>query len=404
MNRIRVVEWDTPTDIHEARGQYRDVEARIEAIRHEARVANRPLTTSEEQMIAADEARLEGLAAYIESEQERREQSHDRSSLFPAQSDPRNAPRIHSQPRNRPGLAEAVFAAGWDLRQKPNVTVSMRQAFGLPEEWNPEVERLTDGTLLGRDERFLWRALPGRNAFDSNGDVTTSIQDWRQTVRTVTGEIEIEMGSTEEKATLDLGIEPVTAKLKVLALILEDIPQALFDSLPGVRSWFDSEALYQLNMALDRHVLAQITAANVPSGTTGDDIIAQIRYGISAMRLVGTEPSILALGPTNAAALDLHEAGDGNYLFAIRSTGDSSPIWNLRVVEVTPQGGTEIDPMLIDPGRLGMVYTSNLAVLANPYTKMSTNQVDIRFEQYALAHIRNPAAAYRIGPPIEPEP
>jgi hypothetical protein len=49
---------------------------------------------------------------------------------------------------------------------------------------------------------------------------------------------------------------------------------------------------------------------------------------------LGANPSIAVICPTDAAALDLTQVGsDDLYLFSLRSTGDSSPLFGLRFVE-----------------------------------------------------------------------
>jgi hypothetical protein len=57
-------------------------------------------------------------------------------------------------------------------------------------------------------------------------------------------------------------------------------------------------------------------------------------------------PTILAINPTDAAALDLTQVGADNlYLFTLRTTGQASPLFGLRLIEATEQrpsaGGRE---------------------------------------------------------------
>jgi hypothetical protein len=58
-------------------------------------------------------------------------------------------------------------------------------------------------------------------------------------------------------------------------------------------------------------------------------------------------------------------------VFATRSTGVSSPLWGLTLVERIG-AGTEA-PYLIDPNMLGVLYLGNVRFDADPYTGFKTN-------------------------------
>jgi hypothetical protein len=52
------------------------------------------------------------------------------------------------------------------------------------------------------------------------------------------------------------------------------------------------------------------------------------------MRAAGAAPTVLALPPDNAAALDLFQTGaDDAFVFPTRDTGSSSPLFGLTIIE-----------------------------------------------------------------------
>jgi hypothetical protein len=129
-------------------------------------------------------------------------------------------------------------------------------------------------------------------------------------------------------------------------MTIDDIPNAIFESVSSMRAFLNNEGSFQVQKALDAHVMSQIVAASLPFGTTGTGLVARPRNGVATMRATGANPTISVLNPTDAARLDL-EADAGGYVFATRDTGSSSPLWGLRVIERIG-AGTEA-PCLIDP-------------------------------------------------------
>jgi len=83
------------------------------------------------------------------------------------------------------------------------------------------------------------------------------------------------------------------------------------------------------------------------------------------MRAVGANPTLAAINPDDAAALDLSTTGaDDAYVFALRATGNSSPLWGLRFIE-----GRNVPPgsvYLIDPAPLGIFHQGTSTFLADP--------------------------------------
>ena len=247
---------------------------------------------------------------------------------------------------------------------------------------------------MARDERHVWMVFPSGESLDPE---VAAITDYRQTgSRTVTGSVERDpVATTPEKATLGLQIELVTPPLRQFAVIADEIPSKLFDFIPALQAFLQSEMAYQVHLALDAHCLAQIAAAAPPVGLSGATLIEQCRNGVAAMRKLGAKPTILCLDPDDAAALDVQKDGsesNQHYIFATRDTGSSSPLFGNAIVEAAGLSA----PTLLDPAILGAMYTGMATVLADPFTSLDTNEVRLRIEMEGLLHVRDIQGAYVI--------
>ncbi|ACZ39687.1 DUF4200 domain-containing protein [Sphaerobacter thermophilus] len=392
---MKIISIPEVRDIHQARAKRRELLTRMADL--EQRVANgdtacRPLLEADRETVAA-------LEAFIEHEQERREARDRAESAGTGGSDPYEPPPADG--RTMPiaggragGLWRALQQGGWDLRSNPGVTVLLREAlppsFPDPATYSPRPAG--DIVPMPADSRYLWSVFPSADI-----GMDTSVQDFRQTAREVTGTVERDLDATTDKATLSVGIEHVVAEVRQFAVVLKDVPTAVLESLPTAQRFFETEARRALNQAIDQHCYNAIINANPPSGDTGADLIQQVRHGVAAMRSNGANPTVLALNPADAVALDLAQQpsgdGDGDYIFPTRATGSASPLWGLTVFE----SPIVTDPLLIDPQMIGQLYLGSLAVLADPYSKLAQNLVDIRFELRALLHVRSAFGAYVIA-------
>jgi hypothetical protein len=249
---------------------------------------------------------------------------------------------------------------------------------------------------LGRDSRFLFPNLPRQNI-----GTDLSVQDFRQTVRSSPAGVERSPTDVTAKATLDVTITAVNDPVKQVAAILNAIPNAVLESMPGFRAFAEDELRFTLAKALDNHCYVQInTGASFAAGV-GTGLVRQIRNAITAMQASGFTPDLAVLNPADGATLDLSEDTAGQFVFGVRDTGSSSPLWGLRVVVRTSAAGNE-PPLLIDSSSIGLLYMGTLSVDLDPFsgaagTNFSTNRTDIRSEQNALFHVRRPAAARRIA-------
>jgi hypothetical protein len=240
---------------------------------------------------------------------------------------------------------------------------------------------------IGRDSRFVYPLLPAESA-----GTALVVQDFKQTARTLTGTVKRSPTATTDKATVDVTLTSVIESMQQFAVIIPDIPNAMFGAVSQLSSFLATEGQFQVSKAIDQHVFAQIAAATPPSGLTGADLIAQVRNAVSAHRALGANPTLLVLNPTDAASLDL-ATDDGGYVFRTGSVGSSSPLWNLRVVESTD---TDIAPHLIDVDMLGVLYLGQIEYAANPYSSFRKNLTDLRVEVTGLYHVRNATGAYVI--------
>ena len=295
------------------------------------------------------------------------------------------------------GFAGTVLGAGWNLKSNPSVTVPgsvMLKASTFPamSVFNPRDAGNT--APLGQDARFLWPSLTSVDAGRN-----TAVSDFVQTVRTLTGAVERAIDAVTVKATVDTTIVSSVEPIKQFAVTLDSVPNAVLESAPQIIAFLDGEGRFQVNKAIDTHVLAQIVAATPAFGNTGTTTIDKVRNAIASMRSLGANPNVLVLNPTDAAALDLFRVGgsvaaDGPYAYDVTKT-PTHPLWGLRVVERIGGGS---DPMyLLDTDMLGVLYLGEVDFDADPFTEFKKNLTTLRVEVNALFHVRNIQGARRIA-------
>lgn len=292
-------------------------------------------------------------------------------------------------------LASAIAASGFDLRRRPSVTIGpeLYNAWTFPAtgDFPPRVTPDVAGKVA--DNRFLFPAMPQENLGTS-----LAVQDFKQTVETITGAIERDPSAATTKATYDGTIVAVVAAAKQVALVATDIPAAVVEATPSFDAWLDTVLSQQIGRAIDAHVVAQILAETPGITAVGTDPLPDaVRKAITSMRNAGANPSILAVNPAQSEALDLLRTADGIYLRGMAST-DTGPLWDLRVVE-TPSVGPLAPangPLVLDPGLLGLLFTGPTEFKADPFTNMRKNLVDFLMELNLLLHVRNVTGARQI--------
>lgn len=292
-------------------------------------------------------------------------------------------------------LGGEILKRGFNLKTQTSVTIPASDLVGVETRAQtvPAVNSWArmPGVLvpLGQDQRFLWPRLPQVDA----GEQTT-VLDWKQSVRTLTGTVARTLNAVTAKATLDTTTAAVVEDLQQFAVVMPTIPNQILESIPAFTDFMNTEGTFQISKALDTHILAQIVASTPLFSNVGTTLLDKIRTQIGTMRASGVNPSILVLNPTDATALDLL-ADAGGYVFATRATGSSSPVYGTTVVERIGGGS---DPIyLIDPDVLGRLYLGPMKFDADPYSGFSTNTTNLRVEVNALFHVRNSQGAYRIA-------
>ena len=360
---------------------------------------NRSLTKAERSQI---EGLLEDVSS-LKSERDLARELEDRVALT-ADIDAMNA-------KLRPGgiddsLGDQLVKAGL-LRTPEPERLSVKggreailPVFGFKAPTSPAVTDLAPRGAasierLGADQRWLYPAIPQQ---DLGTDL--SIRDFRHTVRTVTGTVERDPTAVTGKATLATTVTAVNTAVKQEAIILDAIPNAVLESMAGFRAFAEAELRFQIAKALDSHVFSSLNTG-ATFGTSGTGLIAILRNGITAMAADGFTPDVAVLNATDAATLDLTQDTAGSYVFALRDTGDSSPLWGLRIVVRTSAAGNE-PPLLVDTSRAGVLYLGVMRVDLDPFAGVSgsnfeNNTTDIRAEVNCLMHVRNAKAARRLA-------
>jgi hypothetical protein len=293
-------------------------------------------------------------------------------------------------------LAGRILERGWDLKKNPSVTIpadelvpsleTRAQTLPAVSSWARQPGVLVP---LGMDQRFLFPNLPTESAGESS-----TVLDWKQSARTLTGTVARTLNAVTSKATLEVTVAAVTEDLQQFAIVLPAIPNQILESIPAFTDYMNGEGQFQIAKALDTHVLSQIVAATPSFSNTGTTLIDKIRTQIGTMRGTGANPTLVVLNPTDSTSLDLI-ADAGGYVFATRETGSSSPIYGCRVIERIGGGS---DPIyLVDPEMLGRLYMGSMRFDADPYTGFAANTTALRVEVNALFHVRNVQGAYRVA-------
>jgi hypothetical protein len=87
------------------------------------------------------------------------------------------------------------------------------------------------------------------------------------------------LDAATDKATLDVTLSLVTETLVQEAILIEDVPNAVFEAVPSLQDFLNAEGRFQIMKALDSHAMSQIVAASPPFGQTGTELITKIRKG-----------------------------------------------------------------------------------------------------------------------------
>lgn len=271
---------------------------------------------------------------------------------------------------------------------------SPRPMASLDPSPGPGFDPLGFGTVrapvapFAEDTRYLYPNL----VQEPIGEGVYNVQDFRETgTESVTGDPERDPFATTAKAELDLTITSEPEGVKQLAVTVSGVPNAVLLGERTMLAFLRLRMAALLNRELDGHVLAQIAAADPPNGGAGANIVEQLRQAKADARESGANPTIAAVGPDDAVALDLHEKSTGaGYSFPLGVTGGSSPLFGMSVIETAQVD----DPLVIDPILLGVLYIGMAKLdVDSSGDEFKANLSTVRLEFSALYHVRQPTGA-----------
>lgn len=261
--------------------------------------------------------------------------------------------------------------------------------FGLSPQQPPSVATPNSGPSPVPGPYYGYQVFPRQ---DTGGAASVTDFTVSFSTPTVTG-MERAPAAVTDKPVLPATYALATPDVRQHAIVAENVPNRLLTA-PSFGQFLDLEMRRQVDLSVDRHVVAQITAASPPSGSSGSDLVTKIRNAVTASRALGSWPSVLLLSPADRSTLDLTTVGaDGLFLFSVRDTGSSSPVWSLNVVE----SAAVTNPILLDPARLGVLYVGAGSVTVDDLTGLKQNVARLRAEIECLAFVRSAQSAYVIA-------
>ena len=240
------------------------------------------------------------------------------------------------------------------------------------------------------DSRYLYTSIPQVQI----GPEALAIAEFRVTRGELSGNSPVlrDPTSTDPKAELPIGIEYVSEDVKQVAVVVEDVPNAVLAADSTLQTLLTTQMRAELDRATDDHLTDQIEAAGPLHGQTAGGLIEELRAAVGTLRAAGFRPSVAAVNPDDSAQLDLTTTGaDGAYVFGL-DVG-AAQLWQLRIVEVS----SGINPTVIDPAALGTLYAQTGTLVVDGYTGLERNVSRLRLETNVLAHVRDAAAAYIVS-------
>lgn len=290
------------------------------------------------------------------------------------------------------GFAGAIISGGWSLKGQPKVVVPLESALKanvFPSAETYDVRATGSIADQGADRRWLYPRIPRVTVTDE-----TAISDFVASARALTGTAIRALDATSAKADVAVTLTAVLVELQQAAVVTSGIPNSVLESLPSAREFFNNELRYQIETAIDAAAYAAIVSG-AGSGGSGADLISRVRNGVADLRDAGFNPNVLVVDSATGADLDLSQHGS-QYIFPLRDSGSSSPLWNLTVIESVAAAGD--DPLLIDTSAIGTLYLGQVRIDADPYAgaggdNFVKNLTDLRAEATVKMHVRRAAAA-----------
>jgi hypothetical protein len=243
-----------------------------------------------------------------------------------------------------------------------------------------------DGVPLGYDQRWLYPVLPTTAV----SDATTAVQYLRQSGRTLAGTAVIRaLDATSTKPSVAGTAELVSAQLQQVAAIHPDVPR-IHAAQPIFQTIIEQDLRLSINDGLDEVVRRGVSTAGTAAAVTGN-IVDKIRKAKTVVQAQGYNPTVLAIDPPGAEALDLLKTSgsEAMYVFA---PGQAAPApWGLQM-RVWKQDGTAI----LDADSFGRLYAAGVELRAFEQDAGATNRQTFRMETNALYTVERLTAALRI--------
>jgi hypothetical protein len=136
-------------------------------------------------------------------------------------------------------------------------------------------------------------------------DATTAVQYLHQSGRTLAGTAVIRaLDATSTKPSVAGTAELVSAQLEQVAAIHPDVPR-IHAAQPIFQSIIEQDLRLSVNDGLDELVRRGVSTAGTAAAVTGTDVLQKVRKAMTVIQAQGYNPSVLAIDPASAEALDL---------------------------------------------------------------------------------------------------
>jgi HK97 family phage prohead protease len=241
---------------------------------------------------------------------------------------------------------------------------------------------------LGYDQRWLYPVLPTTAVSDS----TTAVQYVRQSARTLAGTAVVRpLDSVSAKPDVSSTVEYTSTQLSQVAAISKDVPRILSNQ-PIFQSIVESDLRLSINDGLDEVARRGISTAGTAAAVTGTDVLQKVRKAMTVIQSNGYNPTVLAIDPAGAEALDLLQSS-GSEKFYLWGPGRAAPTGPFGLtMRVWKTAGTA----LLDSTAFGQMYISPIELRSFEQDAGSTNRQTYRMETNAAYTVERVTAGLRI--------
>jgi hypothetical protein len=143
---------------------------------------------------------------------------------------------------------------------------------------------------------------------------------------------------------------------------------------------------------LDDVVRRGVNTAGTAAAVTGTDVLQKVRKGMTVIQAQGYSPSVLAIDPAGAEALDLLQTA-GSEKFYVWGPGRATPTGPFGLtMRVWKNAGTA----LLDADAFGRLYVAPVELRSFEQDAGATNRQTFRLETNALYTVERLTAGLRI--------